>query len=508
MKGLGTLLAALTLAAAGTAMAQSGADCVGCHDFGPESPAHRLMEGSHGGDAGGSANSKSCAACHGPSASHAQAPTRVSPDVSFGPRWSASTADQDGSCLACHESNVAVHWKDSLHMLNNVSCVACHDIHTGGDKVLFPAQQANVCTMCHKAQKEGIHGMEDLAAFNPHCSSCHNPHDHESAENAMLKNDSMGCRSCHDLVRMAGSDKVSEKAKQYHQVMSQPERTCVECHSGIAHAPADSVTAFATLPVTSKEITLFYPGQANSEWLMQEHPGSQPLRQGASCQQCHRGEEASMGLSQAGEFKPAHRDMQVSFDRDEDSIRMTLEWRGERDETDLALMWGSSRSDEAFRRGGCFAACHSDLPGMSGDRGQQTGKYLWASRAQLQALGKPPIVKDQEELAKMMADGQFVVLWRVKLNSGKAEAATLLDDVHWRPTAPIRASTSYRNGRWTVHIRRSLSRMPEHLVTFDPESTYTFGIALHGADNPGAGHWVSLPKSLSYSGNETDFRVE
>jgi predicted CXXCH cytochrome family protein len=350
--------------------------------------------------------------------------------------------------------------------------------------------------------------MEELAAFNPHCSSCHNPHDHESAENAMLKNDSMGCRSCHDLVRMAGSDKVSEKSKQYHQVMSQPERTCVECHSGIAHAPADSVTAFATLPVTSKEITLFYPGQANSEWLMQEHPGSQPLRQGASCQQCHRGEEASMGLSQAGEFKPAHRDMQVSFDRDEDSIRMTLEWRGERDETDLALMWGSSRSDEAFRRGGCFAACHSDLPGMSGDRGQQTGKYLWASRAQLQALGKPPIVKDQEELAKMMADGQFVVLWRVKLNSGKAEAATLLDDVHWRPTAPIRASTSYRNGRWTVHIRRSLSRMPEHLVTFDPESTYTFGIALHGADNPGAGHWVSLPKSLSYSGNETDFRVE
>ena len=69
----------------------------------------------------------------------------------------------NSACLACHEQNVAAHWKDSLHMLNNLSCVTCHDVHTGGDKVLFPAQQANVCTVCHKTQKKGIHGMEDLA---------------------------------------------------------------------------------------------------------------------------------------------------------------------------------------------------------------------------------------------------------------------------------------------------------------------------------------------------------
>jgi predicted CXXCH cytochrome family protein len=482
--------------------------CMGCHDFGPESPAHKLMEGSHGGDAGGTANEQGCAACHGSSVNHASAPTRVSPDVSFGPRWSASTADQDKPCLECHEENVAAHWKDSLHMFNNLSCVTCHDVHTGGDKVLFPAQQPNVCTVCHKAQKQGVHGMEDVVDFNPACSSCHNPHDHESAETAMLENGSMGCRGCHDLVRMAGSNKISDKAKQYHQLMSRPERTCVECHGGIAHAGTDSVTAFAPTAVTRGHVTLFYPGHADSEWLLQQHPGSQPLRQGTNCRQCHRGEEADMGRSRAGDFEPAHREIELSFIRDKDSIRMVLSWRGERDETDIALMWGTRSSNSAFSRGGCFAACHSDLPGMSRDRGQQTGKYLWASRVQQQGLGKPAIVKDAGELEKMMAAGRFAVLWRIQLNSGKAEAATLLDDVHWQPNAPMRASTSYQNGHWTVKIRRDMRQQPEQLVKFSPGERFTFGIALHGKDNPGADHWVSLPLSLSYDGDDTDFKVE
>jgi cytochrome c-type protein NapC len=54
------------------------------------------------------------------------------------------------------------------------------------------------------------------------------------------------------------------------------------------------------------------------------------------------------------------------------------------------LMWGMRASNSAFTRGGCFAACHSDLPGMSRDRGQQQGKYLWSSRVQQQAIGQLP----------------------------------------------------------------------------------------------------------------------
>ena len=88
-----------------------------------------------------------CPACHGASAPHTRAPTRVAPDVSFGPLWSSSAHDQDARCLACHASGPngeAAHWRDALHMLNNLTCITCHDIHAERDKVLFPEEQAQV----------------------------------------------------------------------------------------------------------------------------------------------------------------------------------------------------------------------------------------------------------------------------------------------------------------------------------------------------------------------------
>lgn len=241
------LIAILVLAVAWTttALCQESAvrmaskQCLGCHDSGPDSPPYYLMEGSHGGDVGGSGNVQGCPACHGSSQNHLSDPEQNSPDVSFGPRWGAGAATQDAACLACHEENTTVQWRNSLHMLNNVTCITCHDIHTDGDEVLFPARQAGVCTLCHETQKAGIHGTDDSVDPDPPCSDCHNPHDHESAESEMLKNDSMGCRACHNLERMAESNTVSDRSKRYHRVMSQPHHTCLECHQGIAHVPPD-----------------------------------------------------------------------------------------------------------------------------------------------------------------------------------------------------------------------------------------------------------------------------
>jgi len=517
MKALRICIAGIALLGSAGAISQgeegyaSGGSelCISCHDFGPESPVHAVMAGSHGtnGDAEAMQDRRGCEDCHGPSANHAGAPTQISPGVSFGPRWSASSAAQDGTCLTCHEENVAAHWGDSLHMLNNVTCVSCHDIHTGGDSVLFESRQAEVCTVCHKAEKTGMHGLDKDTDGGPPCSSCHNSHNHESAKTEMLLNRSEGCRTCHDLVKMAKSDQVSDRARSYHKVMANPERTCIECHGGIAHATTDSVTSFAPQPGNSKEVTLFYPGTTTAEWLVENHPGSQPLRQGAGCQQCHRGEEAAIGQSLAGEFQPASRRVDVSFSRDADSLRVQLRWKGQRNDQALSMMWGKG-GDETFRRGGCFAACHDDMSGMPGNRGQQTGKYLWSSREQRQQIGRPAIAKDQAALAKMMEQGKFVVMWHVDLNSGKARTATLLDQVNWRAEPAFRASTRFENGWWQVDLRRSLTHQASHVLPFDPEGQYTFGIAINGADNAGGGHWVSLPLTLRSSGEDSDFKVE
>jgi hypothetical protein len=58
-----------------------------------------------------------------------------------------------------------------------------------------------------------------------------------------------------------------------------------------------------------------------------------------------------------------------------------------------------------------------------------------------------------------------------------------------------------------VHITRDLSKEPEYTLKFDREDRLTFGIALHGANNPGREHWVSLPQSVSYADRETEFKV-
>ena len=155
--------------------------CRDCHDVAPAGHVDRLLMGSHGitTEAG---FERGCEDCHGASDAHAQAPRDVPPAVSFGPRWSGNSADQDSACLACHETNAANNWRHALHMHNELTCITCHDIHSSEDRVLLPEKQADVCTTCHKTKKAGIHNRNAQPPQDPPCSACHNPHNHESAQ--------------------------------------------------------------------------------------------------------------------------------------------------------------------------------------------------------------------------------------------------------------------------------------------------------------------------------------
>ena len=504
-------LTTLTAVAVESGYADQGpGTCIGCHDFGDSSPVHPLLQGAHGASdhAGTPMAERGCEECHGPSAAHSRAPTQVAPGVSFGPRWTATVAEQDGSCLACHGDDAARHWEGAHHQQQELACVTCHDIHTPRDTVLKPPGQAEVCTLCHKEQKSGIHGLSEKVHFNPACSSCHSPHDSKSPHGVMLENRSEGCASCHNLVTMASDPAVSAKATSYHKVMAQSDKTCLGCHVGIAHVAAAGVAPLITEASSSRKVTLFYPGQSDSEWLLSEHPGSQPLRQGSNCQQCHRGDEVAMGAALAdGQFAPATRELNVSFGKEAGHLVINLDWSGNAKEQDLALMWGDSGNDE-LARAGCFAACHSDMPGMTRDRGQQLDKYLLASRLQERQIGRPPLIKDQAALAELREAGNFAELWRVKLQEpGAVESGVLLAGIDWHESSLVRSTARFRDGRWQVTLRRPLQQLPGGL-SFAHGRELTLGIALHGADNPGGKHWISLPMTFATNGINTDFKAE
>ena len=473
-------------------------DCLGCHSPGEGAPADPLLEGPHG------FMDDSCLYCHGDSEDHQQRPTMASPDISFGPRWSSSAVEQEAGCLECHGDGVADHWQDSLHMANNLSCTACHDMHTTADPALQAQQQLEVCGVCHKTQKSGIHGLPENVAENPACTSCHNPHSDQSPAATMLVNRSEGCRSCHDLVAMAASNTVSEKSKSYHKVMARRDRSCADCHRGVAHGSPDVVEPFLPLPASSRVVTLFYPGQSDVDWILSEHPGSQPFRQGTNCQQCHRGEEAGMGTSLGG-AEPASRPVAVRFRAENNLLHLELNWTGDRDDVEISMMWGDG-GNSAFRRGGCWAACHSDMPGMSQDRGVNLGKYLSVSRLQAQRIGQPPMSKDPGELEQLLAAGDFVNIWRVNLERGTLQTARLLTAPEWEDSDD-KPQLQYKNGQWNLKLSRPLvaSQMQKNFV---PGARYTFGMALHSKRRPGAGHWVSLPMTVSLDQNDTDFLLE
>ena len=168
-------------------------------------------------------------------------------------------------------------------------------------------------------------------------------------------------------------------------------------------------------------------------------------------------------------------------------------------------MWGDD-GNQAFQRGACWAACHSDMPGMSRDRGQDLSKYLWVSRKQQQAIGKPPQAQSQSELDKLVATGNFVELWRIQLGADKtvADSAVVLQEIDWQQQGNMAGTASYRDGRWNVTFKRPLKGAAGQ-KSFVAGKRYTFGISVQGAGQAASAHWVSLPLTFSLDDKDTDF---
>lgn len=490
------LLVSATTAATKKQTAEAIQVCLHCHDYGEDAPVHQVLLGSHGieGEGEDMATRRGCMECHGDSKAHIETPRRQSPDTSFGPHWGSGAGAQDQRCLACHEEDVAGNWRHALHMFNNLTCVTCHDIHAAEDRVLFAPQQAEVCTTCHKAQKSGIHDLGQDISEDPPCSLCHNPHDHESATTRMRENQSQGCVYCHDQQQMDGLAAINNKAGNYHRVMADPAHSCIDCHEGIAHAPEGSALPIHPSPARGRSVTLFYPGGIDHQWLLQEHPGSQPLRQGTHCQRCHRGDEAEMGASLAAGITPSSREIGIAFALQGDDLHIELSWEGPASDRHVALMWGDGQFS-TFRQGGCFAACHT----------REDGPKIWSGKYLHNDKQAPP--SPEGTMGSAVAAGERAELWRIPLGSEAASTALIAESANPRTANQLVVGKQHDNGRWTVSLRLELERAADG-IHFSREGRYTFGIALHGAANSGREHWTSLPMSLSFGGIDTDFTAQ
>jgi len=246
-----------------SAYSPQGADsCLGCHNNATVTGIFRTRHArpndprgpfGHGG--------LQCEACHGPGGAHVRAgggpPAGL---IVFGHGSPSSVAQQNASCLGCHQSNAAHDWATSAHAGSTgchqvqhtdlfkashhpmregkMACTACHSPHGSTAPAQLVKNTVNAtCTTCH-AEYRGPFLWEHQPVAED-CSNCHEAHG--SAQPALLKARApFLCQTCHEG---AGHPSVANTPRGL--AGGTPSAfllggSCTNCHSQVhgSNAPA------------------------------------------------------------------------------------------------------------------------------------------------------------------------------------------------------------------------------------------------------------------------------
>ncbi|RDV24501.1 cytochrome C [Alteromonas aestuariivivens] len=133
-------------------------------------------------------------------------------------------------CISCHEmeNNVYEELKSTIHYTNRsgvrATCPDCHVPHKWTDKIARKMQ----------ASKE-VYG-KIFGSINTREKFLEKRLELAQHEWARLKaNDSLECRNCHDFAYMDFTVQGKRAARFHSTFVASGERTCIDCHKGIAH---------------------------------------------------------------------------------------------------------------------------------------------------------------------------------------------------------------------------------------------------------------------------------
>jgi DmsE family decaheme c-type cytochrome len=165
----------------------------------------------------------SCNSCHGDTSEHLK--SNLEKGVP-GPIVSFKTMDADkvnSTCLSCHDKGRQANWHGGLHDRRDVSCTACHSVHSfKSDHAQLKAKtDADTCLTCHtqirsKGMRVSHHPVREGAMS---CASCHDPHD--GTKPKMVKGETVNdtCLTCH-----------TEKRGPFLWEHAPVQENCATCH--------------------------------------------------------------------------------------------------------------------------------------------------------------------------------------------------------------------------------------------------------------------------------------
>jgi cytochrome c-type protein NapC len=132
-------------------------------------------------------------------------------------------------CIGCHEmhDNVYQEYKKTIHYSNRTGVRAvCSDCHVPKDWVHKMARKIQASGEVYGKIMGTINTPEKFEAKRLELA------EHEWAR--MKSSDSRECRNCHSFESMAPAAQKDRSAKQ-HEIGKKTNRTCIDCHKGIAH---------------------------------------------------------------------------------------------------------------------------------------------------------------------------------------------------------------------------------------------------------------------------------
>ena len=133
-------------------------------------------------------------------------------------------------CIGCHEmrDNVFAELKTTIHYTNRsgvrATCPDCHVPHDWTDKIARKMQASKEVwgkifgTI--DTREKFVEKRIELAR-------------HEWAR--LKANDSLECRNCHNFASMDFTRQSDRAAARHSTALASGEKTCIDCHKGIAH---------------------------------------------------------------------------------------------------------------------------------------------------------------------------------------------------------------------------------------------------------------------------------
>jgi DmsE family decaheme c-type cytochrome len=192
-----------------------------------------------------------CEACHGPGSRHAADYNDSTAVIRFGPQAPHSALSQNAVCLQCHHKGRRLFWQGSPHEMRDVSCTACHSVHSprASRAQLKAPSQVELCSQCHsvKAAMGFNWAHMPVREGKLQCADCHNVHGTVTEKLIPEQSINENCYRCHADVRgpfLYEHPPVREDCRNCHVAHGsnnvrllkiRTPRLCQQCHNEQLH---------------------------------------------------------------------------------------------------------------------------------------------------------------------------------------------------------------------------------------------------------------------------------